>query len=75
MGTAVLVDPSTVVSIGEDADNYLIFIKVTPGKPFVYYSGAAWDQGLDIHSREEWEAYVKSQTPSFDPGGSWLPSR
>jgi hypothetical protein len=75
MGTAVLVDPSAVVSIGEDADNYLIFIKVTPGKPFVYYSGAAWDQGLDIHSRGEWEAYVKSQTPSFDPVGSWLPPR
>jgi hypothetical protein len=71
MGTAVLVDPASVVDIGGDTDNYLILVKVTPGKPFVYYAGAAWDQGLDFHSREEWEAYVKTQTPSFDPSGTW----
>ena len=68
MGTAVLVDPASVVDVGSDADNHLILIKVTPGKPFVYYAGAAWDQGLDFHSREEWETYVKAQTPNFDPG-------
>jgi hypothetical protein len=38
-----------------------------PGKPFVYYMGAAWDKGLDFHSRAEWEAYVQAQKPSFDP--------
>lgn len=70
MGTAVLVDPASVVDIGGDADNYLIFVKVTPGKPFVYYAGAAWDQGLDFHSRGEWEAYVKAQSPNFDPKAS-----
>ncbi|MGA7714056.1 MAG: glycoside hydrolase family 88 protein [Rhizomicrobium sp.] len=72
MGTAVLVDPASVVDVGGDADNYLIFVKVTPGKPFVYYAGASWDQGLDFHSRGEWEVYVKAQTPNFDPKAPWL---
>jgi rhamnogalacturonyl hydrolase YesR len=71
MGTAVLVDPVSVVDISADADNNLILIKVIPGKPFVYYVGAVWDQGLDFHSREEWEAYVKGQAPNFDPKGPW----
>jgi rhamnogalacturonyl hydrolase YesR len=67
IGTAVLVDPAMVVETGADADNNLIFIKVTPGKPFVYYVGSCWDQGLDFHSRAEWETYVKGQKPDFDP--------
>ncbi|MDC7684618.1 glycoside hydrolase family 88 protein [Asticcacaulis sp. BYS171W] len=67
LGTAVRVDPASVVDIKADADNNLILIRVTPGKPFVYYIGSAWDQGLDFHSREEWEAYVKAEKLSFKP--------
>jgi rhamnogalacturonyl hydrolase YesR len=66
-GLALRVDPKMISGFVQDADNYLVLLKVTPGKPFVYYSGAAWDKGLDIHSREEWEAYVKAQKPSFEP--------
>ena len=50
-----------------DADNNLLLIRVTPNKPFVYYLGAGWNRGLDFKSREDWEAYVKAQTPNFDP--------
>jgi rhamnogalacturonyl hydrolase YesR len=67
IGTAVLVDPASIVDTGGDADNYLIFVRVQPGKPFVYYIGAGWDQGLDFHSRGEWETYVKAQKPDFTP--------
>ena len=67
MGIALMVDPKSVVEIRSDFDNYLVLIKVEPGKPFVYYMGAAWDKGLDFHSAAEWDAYVTSQAPDFDP--------
>jgi hypothetical protein len=67
MAVAVMVDPKALVDIRQDFDNYLVLVKVEPGKPFVYYMGAAWDKGLDFHDRASWEAYVKGQTPDFDP--------
>jgi hypothetical protein len=67
MGVAILVDPAMIVDIKEDADNYLILLRVTPGEPFVYYSGAAWDKGADIHSEADWKAMVARQHPTFDP--------
>lgn len=68
MGIAVMVDPQSFLEVRQDAENYLVLIKVQPGKPFVYYSGAAWDKGLDFHDRAAWEAYVRDQKPDFDPG-------
>ena len=56
-----------VVDIGADADNYLIRVRVSPGKPFVYYIGSAWDQGLDFKSREACETYVTAERLNFDP--------
>jgi len=65
MGLALMVDPSQVAGFVQDADNFLVLLKVTPGKPFVYYSGGCWDKGLDFHSRSEWDTYVKAQKPDF----------
>ena len=67
MGVAVMVDPDMIVDFQDDAENYLVLLRVTPGEPFVYYTGSAWDRGLDFSSREEWDAYVDAQTPDFDP--------
>ena len=67
MGIAVMVDPKTLLEIRQDTENYLVLVKVEPGKPFVYYTGAAWDKGLDFHDRASWEAYVRDQKPDFDP--------
>jgi len=67
MAIALVVDPKPLVEVRQDADNHLVLVGVEPGKPFVYYMGAAWDKGLDFHDREGWEAYVKAQTPDFDP--------
>ncbi len=67
MGVALLVDPATIAGVTQDYDNHLVLVKVKPGKPFVYYLGAAWDRGLDFHSRSAWQAYVDGQRPSFLP--------
>ena len=67
MAIALMVDPKSVVEVRQDFDNYLVLVKVEPGKPFVYYAGAAWDKGPDFHSPAEWDAYVAAQTPDFDP--------
>jgi hypothetical protein len=68
MGIALMVDPKSLVEVRQDAENYLVLVKVEPGKPFVYYMGAAWDKGLDFHDRNSWETYVRGQKPDFDPG-------
>ncbi len=60
-----MVDPAALVGVTEDYDNHLVLVRVVPGKPFVYYMGAAWDRGLDFHSQSDWQAYVDGQVPSF----------
>jgi len=67
MAVAILFDPRTLVKIAEDADNYLVILREKPGRPFVYYSGAAWDRGLDFRDHDAWTAYVRAQHPDFDP--------
>ena len=68
MGIAVMVEPKSLLEVRQDADHHLVLIKVEPGRPFVYYLGAAWDKGLDFHDRAAWESYVREQQPNFVPG-------
>ncbi|MDO6412875.1 glycoside hydrolase family 88 protein [Sphingomonas sp. BIUV-7] len=65
MGIALMVDPAMIADVKEDADNYLILLRVTPAKPFVYYMGATWSKSLDFHDEAAWVAYVKDQKPAF----------
>ncbi|MES2444045.1 MAG: glycoside hydrolase family 88 protein [Pseudomonadota bacterium] len=67
MGIALLVDPAMIVDVKEDADNYLVLLRVNPGKPFVYYMGAAWNKGLYVHSKADWDEVVAGERPDFDP--------
>ncbi|WP_447765469.1 DUF4861 family protein [Sphingopyxis panaciterrae] len=67
MAAAVIVDPAAFAGFAEDADNYLILVRVRPGKPFVYYSGAAWNRGGDFATSDAWQAYVDAQQPDFEP--------
>ncbi|HEY0335640.1 MAG TPA: DUF4861 family protein [Stenotrophomonas sp.] len=60
IGTAVLVDPQRVVGFQDDADNHLVLVRVRPGEPLVYFQGAVWDRGLDLHDRQQWEAYLRA---------------
>jgi rhamnogalacturonyl hydrolase YesR len=66
-GVALKVDPKTIRGFAQDNENFYVLVKVLPGKPFVYYSGAVWDKGLDFHTREDWDAYVKTYPADFDP--------
>ncbi|MES2337955.1 MAG: DUF4861 family protein [Pseudomonadota bacterium] len=65
MAVAILVDPQALVGFVEDADNYLALVRVTPGRPFVYYMGAAWDRGGGVTSADAWRRLVAAQRPSF----------
>ena len=67
MAAGVIVDPAAFAGFAEDADNYLILVRVQPGRPFVYYSGAAWDRGGDFATRDAWNSYVDAQRPDFRP--------
>lgn len=67
MGAAVIVDTAAFAGFAEDSDNYLILVRVMPGRPFVYYSGAVWDRGGDFASREAWDRYVDAERPDFRP--------
>ena len=66
MAIALKVDPAMIVDVKTDFDNYLVLLKVEPGKPFVYYSGSAWDKGVGgFRSRAEWDRYVLSAPADF----------
>lgn len=68
LGIALAVDPATVEGFTEDADNYLILVRVTPGQSFIYYMGSAWDRGLDFATRSAWEDFVANQRFDFRQG-------
>ncbi len=66
MAIAIRVDPGTIAEIRADADNHLVVLRVTPGKPFVYYSGSAWDKGEGgFHTRASWDAYAAGEKLDF----------
>ncbi|KQR85270.1 DUF4861 family protein [Sphingomonas sp. Leaf343] len=68
MAIAIRVDPGMIHDVRQDADNYLILLRVEPGKPFVYYSGSAWDKGQgNMRTRQEWDAFARSQQLDFKP--------
>ncbi|WP_298330353.1 glycoside hydrolase family 88 protein [Asticcacaulis sp.] len=67
IGITIAVDPTMVEGFAEDAENYLILVRVTPGQPFTYYMGSAWDCGLDFKSRDAWDAFVRTQSFAFKP--------
>ena len=68
MAVALRVDPSLIVDSREDADNYLFLLKIMPGKPFVYYSGSAWNKGMGgMTSAEKWNSYAATQALDFTP--------
>ena len=65
MAVAIMVDPKALVRFAEDADNYLALLRVTPGRPFVYYMGSAWDRGGGVASMGDWRRIVDAARPAF----------
>jgi hypothetical protein len=72
MGVAIRVDPAMLAEVRSDADNHLVVLRVTPGKPFVYYSASAWDKGAGgFRTRQSWDAYAAGEKLDFRvPGDS-----
>ncbi len=67
MSITVAADPAQVRGFAEDADNYLLLLAVTPGRPFAYYTGYGWDRGLDIATAADWDALVARTRFDFSP--------
>lgn len=62
----VAADPALVQGFAEDADNYLMLVRVQPGTPFAYYTGYGWDRGLDVRGAADWDALVANTRFDFD---------
>jgi hypothetical protein len=66
MMVGLRVDPTMIAEIRQDADNHLVLLKVQPGRPFVYYSGSAWDLGQgQVRDREAWDRLVAAEQVDF----------
>jgi len=68
MGVALRVDPRSIVDIREDAENHLVLLRQTAGKPFVYYMGAVWDRGGNVRSGADWAALAEHEPVDFRAG-------
>jgi hypothetical protein len=55
IGCGVLVSPQDILGFAEDKLNYIVLVKVKPGKPLVYYAGACWSKGLDYATFADWK--------------------
>jgi hypothetical protein len=66
MAVALRFDPAMLVDVVKDADNHLALLRVTPGKPFVYYSGSAWSLGNGgFRTRADWDRYAAAEAVTF----------
>lgn len=67
MAAAVIVDPAAFAGFAEDADNYVIIMRVRPGQPFVYYGGAVWDVAASLRRRQVGIAMSTRSAPISAP--------
>ncbi len=65
IGTGLMANPADFTGFVATEDDNLAILRVSPGKPFVYYAGACWSKGLDFHTSDQWNAYVKSAHEKF----------
>jgi hypothetical protein len=76
MAIAIRVNPAAIADVLADADNHLVLLRVTPGKPFVYYSGSAWNKGQGgFRTRAAWDAYAAGESLNFQPAQTPDPQR
>jgi len=59
-GCGIVFTPDTAVQFKEQNDHLLGIVAQSCGKPFVYYTGACWDKGLDFKTVEDWQAYLSA---------------
>ncbi len=61
----ILADPARVVDVLEADGHYLVLVRVTPGRPFVYYAGAGWSKSGDFATPTDWERYLREYPTRF----------
>lgn len=67
LGVALLIDPASIERVAADADNRLVLVRVTPGRPFVYYVGSTWSRGIGARTEAAWRGEVAAAIPDFRP--------
>lgn len=61
----ILVEPASIERLANADGHYLELIKVTPGKPFIYYAGAGWSKSGDFADAQAWEKYLRGYAGDF----------
>jgi Domain of unknown function (DUF4861) len=61
LSITVLAPTALAIGHAEDAENHLLLIQITPGEPFTYEVGSAWNRGLDFETAEAWDSYVSGR--------------
>lgn len=64
-GVALIANPADFQHFDQTPDDNLAIITATPGKPFVYYTGACWSNGPDFHSDTQWNHYIETFKTDF----------
>ena len=59
-GCGIVLTPETKAQLKEQYNHLLAVVQNPCGKPFVYYAGACWDEGLDFKTAEQWDAYLSA---------------
>lgn len=60
IGTGAVIPSDEGIRMTMDAKHLLGIIQVSPGKPFSYYTGAAWDKAGLITDSAEWFLYLNN---------------
>lgn len=65
IGCGIRIDPDQLVRFVDTPEQYLALLRVTPGKPFVYYSGAGWSKSGSFPDFGSWEKYLRGYVVDF----------
>jgi len=62
LGTAAYVDPAQLQQFSLVGNDHVALVKVSSGKPFVYYAGAAWNGDPRFVPFSRWNEMIKGQS-------------
>ena len=58
LGLAALIERARLADVHETPDHYVALMRVRPGTPVVYYTGAGWSASGDFDGPAHWWAYL-----------------
>ncbi len=65
VGCGVVVSPGDIVGFAEDKLNYLVLVRVKPGKPLVYHAGACWSRMPGFTTFDDWKHELSREAASY----------